>query len=263
MIPGDTMERVLARVQYEPSDLAKRIKQALDGKVREGQVKPKESVQLTDFYEQAMRGYTYLGTEQSLPPAAAASRACAAGWSGRCPAPPRSPAGSRRGGRGPSGWRSLPARPACARAARPRLLRRLTHARADARRRGIVEPERMRANDRGIGEERRELDDVAQLANVSRPAVREERGAGVGGEGPARRQEVLGERQDVVRPRAQRRKRHREAAQPVVEVLAERAFAHPRPRDPGASRRSRARRCAAASARPPASPPLLRARAAA
>ncbi len=63
VIPGDTMERVLARVQYEPSDLAKRIKQALDGKVREGQVKPKESVQLTDFYEQAMRSYTYLGTE--------------------------------------------------------------------------------------------------------------------------------------------------------------------------------------------------------
>jgi arginine decarboxylase len=63
VIPGDTMERVLARVQYEPSDLAKRIKQALDGKVREGQVKPKESVLLTDFYEQAMRGYTYLSTE--------------------------------------------------------------------------------------------------------------------------------------------------------------------------------------------------------
>src|SRR5438132_7130229 len=44
VIPGDTMERVLQRVQYEPSDLAKRIKQALDSKVREGQVKPKESV---------------------------------------------------------------------------------------------------------------------------------------------------------------------------------------------------------------------------
>ena len=62
VIPGDTMERVLSRVQYEPSDLAKRVKQALDVKVREGQVKPKESVSLTDFYEQAMRGYTYLGT---------------------------------------------------------------------------------------------------------------------------------------------------------------------------------------------------------
>jgi arginine decarboxylase len=63
VIPGDTLERVLARVQYEPTDLAKRVKQAFDAKVREGGVKPKESVQLTDFYEQAMRGYTYLGTE--------------------------------------------------------------------------------------------------------------------------------------------------------------------------------------------------------
>jgi len=61
VIPGDTVERVLARVQYEPTDLAKRVKQALDVKVREGLVKPKESVSLTDFYEQAMRGYTYLG----------------------------------------------------------------------------------------------------------------------------------------------------------------------------------------------------------
>jgi arginine decarboxylase len=62
VIPGDTLERVLARVQYEPSDLAKRIKQALDAKIREGSVKPKESVSLTDFYEQAMRGYTYLSS---------------------------------------------------------------------------------------------------------------------------------------------------------------------------------------------------------
>ena len=29
-------------------------------KVREGAVKPKEGVSLTDFYEQAMRGYTIL-----------------------------------------------------------------------------------------------------------------------------------------------------------------------------------------------------------
>src|SRR5213082_1729147 len=62
VIPGHTLERVLVRVQYEPSDLAKRVKQALDARVREGAVKPKESVSLTDFYEQAMRGYTYLGS---------------------------------------------------------------------------------------------------------------------------------------------------------------------------------------------------------
>ena len=49
-------------IEPEPNDLAKRIKQALDAKIREGSVKPKESVSLTDFYEQAMRGYTYLGS---------------------------------------------------------------------------------------------------------------------------------------------------------------------------------------------------------
>jgi arginine decarboxylase len=61
VIAGDTIEKVLSRVQYEPTDLAKRVKQALEAKIREGSVKPKEGVALTDFYEQAMRGYTYLG----------------------------------------------------------------------------------------------------------------------------------------------------------------------------------------------------------
>jgi arginine decarboxylase len=36
VIPGDTVEKVLERVQYEPSDLAKRVKGALDQLVREG-----------------------------------------------------------------------------------------------------------------------------------------------------------------------------------------------------------------------------------
>jgi len=61
VIAGDTIEKVLSRVQYEPTDLAKRVKVALEQKIREGTVKPKEGVALTDFYEQAMRGYTYLG----------------------------------------------------------------------------------------------------------------------------------------------------------------------------------------------------------
>ena len=62
VIPGDTVERVLQRVQYEPSDLTRRVKSALEQRIREGAVKPKEGVSLTDFYEQAMRGYTYLGS---------------------------------------------------------------------------------------------------------------------------------------------------------------------------------------------------------
>ena len=63
VIPGDTVEKVLQRVQYEPSDLARRVKSALEQRVREGAVKPKEGVSLTDFYEQAMRGYTYLDSD--------------------------------------------------------------------------------------------------------------------------------------------------------------------------------------------------------
>ena len=50
---------------------------------------------------------------------------------------------------------------------------------------------------------------MAQLAHVAGPAVRQERGPGVGGQRAARRKEVLRERQDVVRPRAQPRQLHR------------------------------------------------------
>jgi hypothetical protein len=69
VLPGDTIEKVLARVQYEPPDLAKRVKAALEQRVRDGSLKPKEGVGLTDFYEQVMRGYTYLRTPE--PPSTA------------------------------------------------------------------------------------------------------------------------------------------------------------------------------------------------
>jgi arginine decarboxylase len=60
VIPGDRIEQVLARMQYGPDDLARRMKYALDQKVKEGVIRPKEGVQLADFFEQVMRGYTYL-----------------------------------------------------------------------------------------------------------------------------------------------------------------------------------------------------------
>ena len=60
VLPGDTVEKVLARVQYEPPDLAKRVKAALDARVRDGTLKPKEGVGLSDFFDQVMKGYTYL-----------------------------------------------------------------------------------------------------------------------------------------------------------------------------------------------------------
>ncbi len=60
VIPGDTVKDVLASVQYDTPDLARRVKNALDQRVKDGVLRPKEGVQLQDFYEQVMRGYTYL-----------------------------------------------------------------------------------------------------------------------------------------------------------------------------------------------------------
>jgi len=60
VIPGDTVEKVLSRVQYEPAELFRRVKGALDQMVKEGAIRPKEGVGLSDFYESVMKGYTYL-----------------------------------------------------------------------------------------------------------------------------------------------------------------------------------------------------------
>jgi arginine decarboxylase len=60
VIPGDTIAQVLQQVLYEPSDLARRVKTALEARVKEGAIRPKEGVQLAEFYEGVMKGYTYL-----------------------------------------------------------------------------------------------------------------------------------------------------------------------------------------------------------
>lgn len=64
IIPGDTVEQVLSRLQYAPTDLARKIKTALDQQVRDGLIKPKEGVNLIDLYEENLRGYTYLSVDR-------------------------------------------------------------------------------------------------------------------------------------------------------------------------------------------------------
>ena len=59
-IPGDTIEQVLSRVQYQASDLCRRVKNAIDQRIRDGALRPKDGVSLADFYDEVMRGYTYL-----------------------------------------------------------------------------------------------------------------------------------------------------------------------------------------------------------
>jgi arginine decarboxylase len=64
VIPGDTVEKVLSRLQYAPTDLVKKVKTVIDQQVREGAIKPKEGVSLIDFYQEVVNGYTYLSTEK-------------------------------------------------------------------------------------------------------------------------------------------------------------------------------------------------------
>jgi len=66
-IPGDTVEKVLSRVQYESPELCRRVKVALDQRIKDGALRPKDGVSLSDFYERVMHGYTYL-TEQPTKP---------------------------------------------------------------------------------------------------------------------------------------------------------------------------------------------------
>lgn len=63
VIPGDTMGDVLQRLQYFPNDLAKKIKKKIDQQIKKGKIKPKEGVRLTDFYEDLIKSYTYLGNK--------------------------------------------------------------------------------------------------------------------------------------------------------------------------------------------------------
>ncbi len=60
LIRGDRVADVLARVQYSEFDLQKKIKSEIEQKVKDGKIKPKEGVQLVEFYQQIMQGYTYL-----------------------------------------------------------------------------------------------------------------------------------------------------------------------------------------------------------
>jgi arginine decarboxylase len=60
VIPGDTISSVLEENQFIPAELAKLLRLAVEEKIKEGKIKPRDGVQLVDFYERVMQGYTYL-----------------------------------------------------------------------------------------------------------------------------------------------------------------------------------------------------------
>ena len=60
VIPGQSISTMLSLTQYSSQYLIKAIKNQIDHRVREGDIKPKEGVDLQKFYEGVLRGYTYV-----------------------------------------------------------------------------------------------------------------------------------------------------------------------------------------------------------
>jgi arginine decarboxylase len=64
VIKGNNISGVLSWIQYSATDLEKKVKEQIDIKVREGVIKPREGVELQNFYEEVLHGYTYVDADK-------------------------------------------------------------------------------------------------------------------------------------------------------------------------------------------------------
>ncbi|HEY5564769.1 MAG TPA: biosynthetic arginine decarboxylase [Rhodothermia bacterium] len=64
IIPGATVQEMLALVQYFPNDLQRRMQKIIRTKVSEGLIRPKTGVEMLDRYERAFTQFTYLKPSQ-------------------------------------------------------------------------------------------------------------------------------------------------------------------------------------------------------
>jgi arginine decarboxylase len=62
-VRGSSVEHVLSVMQYHPSAMALDVKKIIDKEVSAGNIKPREGVKWSDFYEHCLAGYTYLNTD--------------------------------------------------------------------------------------------------------------------------------------------------------------------------------------------------------
>jgi arginine decarboxylase len=66
VIRGNNIASVLSWIQYSPAHLEKEVKEAIEKRVREGIIKPKEGVELQNFYEAVLQGYTYIDSTKPV-----------------------------------------------------------------------------------------------------------------------------------------------------------------------------------------------------
>ncbi|MFZ4713535.1 MAG: biosynthetic arginine decarboxylase [Bacteriovoracaceae bacterium] len=59
-IQGNTAQEVLSTLQYAPQSMAQTVKKSIEKQIQRGKLRPREGVDLTDFYEKCLGSYTYL-----------------------------------------------------------------------------------------------------------------------------------------------------------------------------------------------------------
>jgi arginine decarboxylase len=60
IVKGSSVNNVLSIMQYNPDLMAQSVKKIIDKHIAAGEIKPRDGVKLTDFYEDCLQGYTYL-----------------------------------------------------------------------------------------------------------------------------------------------------------------------------------------------------------
>jgi arginine decarboxylase len=60
VVKGSSVENVLSTMQYTPAMMAQMVKKEIDKQIALGNIKPREGVNLIDFYDDCLQGYTYL-----------------------------------------------------------------------------------------------------------------------------------------------------------------------------------------------------------
>lgn len=60
VVKGSSIENVLSTMQYTPAIMAQMVKKEIDKQIAVGKIKPREGVNLIDFYDDCLLSYTYL-----------------------------------------------------------------------------------------------------------------------------------------------------------------------------------------------------------
>ena len=63
-LEGSTIGEVLSMVQWDQSELIRRVKSQVDSAIKSDRLKPNEAMRLLASYEKALKGYTYLEFQQ-------------------------------------------------------------------------------------------------------------------------------------------------------------------------------------------------------